>query len=1310
MKTLFRILTVFLTISISGVVTSCRDDLDVSSSIHRDSVSTLVLYLPDADEAAEFGKTRADYQDQKSLADASEAKINSLWFFAYPVKKEGVDYEADTKRQSIITVLDETQKTETNTFSYTGYEIENFQEGDYRIYVLANVADYLPSESELLISGSLNTDIDEETLRKTILNFTTEKYLESGNLPMACLNTEIKDKENSASGVGEEGIFTFKKDSKEVWADLIFLCAKVRYTILFDNTADGFSKEFSKADVEVASPSVANVKQKYALTEDGEAGTETIQDFNKFAREHSRVEYPGEDSQFLKEDGPEESDTYYEADLRALEEEGSWVSDNQRAWQGTFYFPVNSTTDRTKLTFKATGTGVSADGYNIVLPSESGTLEKGQFYDVQARFVNSNTTQLDVKVAVKEWTPATVAAELLGPVTLVVENTLIEAKSGYWTIMGYDSNLRATFISPEIEIGGEKYDLFSIELIESGTTNEDGEEYEFTDDFANHLRLTINPEIPYSQLKGLQESSSLEEYKYFHIKVGNLMKKIEVDPVSIEPILDVTPLKITIDVRELTASGTNSLKIPISFITNIDITQSGYSFTLTGDTGIIPGMPSAMNAALWIDYKEGLMTSDASSVYTINSNQGELTLNIADILAGNTYWNNEYTYKLTFSLSDGNGLIKTDSGEPLERKVVIEVKPYLTDYVIHFLCTDPDYLWDNPHIYVYQCLELPANLTGRNADYAGKTLGYYYDKQGNEKEDNAVAALEYLFSNNVSFSGWEGYGGTNDPNLNDISYPNMGFAMYTYNGKRDNANCGLNPENFSDYYIYDQNLNTAHQKGQSNWTCDICGDYREAKDYSSEDLSPDRGGAFFTGVSMEREHGENEGWVKYTLTGLATPGKCLIIFFNGHNWKDLPGNNDAAKTDNEPHYRFPCKDKGQDTAGVPLFDFPDNEGWFVFDGDGQANRTQNFRNIKPDDIVTLKSTDKIRFEWPANYISGSMATNLHVVRGNYSTDWPGIAGTYDSATGRYYTEVNVTDFNDYDKWILGANALKIMFNSNDGKRSTPILINFNDFKNTYRNHTYTISLQGTGEEVVNDNKFHKGDVLNISWWSEYSGRYYVNIYAEGIPTTSYHPFGDWGGTMVSDWNTSQRNYQSFTFDRDETGIFLQLHKNYERDNEIVKYNIYPSSVDYIEGKGGKDPNIRVTDHGHYKEYSVTLWEEHKHYLYFQDQDDKFSSTTPMAYMYTGATNNGWGSNATKMSPCDVPEGATSTHGSWYRIEIPVGFEQATFIINMNSDDPPRSDKGSNNISGAKLTAGYNTVVYYYDNPGGTGWGYYTVGD
>ena len=88
---------------------------------------------------------------------------------------------------------------------------------------------------------------------------------------------------------------------------------------------------------------------------------------------------------------------------------------------------------------------------------------------------------------------------------------------------------------------------------------------------------------------------------------------------------------------------------------------------------------------------------------------------------------------------------------------------------------------------------------------------------------------------------------------------------------------------------------------------------------------------------------ENPGWFYFDLPVLAKPNTALIMFADGHN-----GNND-------PQDRYPA----HMVPGVPLYNFADKEGWFLYDWN-ESDKNE-FVDDKPNnpEIETLSNVSQL---------------------------------------------------------------------------------------------------------------------------------------------------------------------------------------------------------------------------------------------------------------------------------------------------------------------------------------------------------------
>ncbi|MCH5230069.1 MAG: hypothetical protein J1F12_08790 [Muribaculaceae bacterium] len=851
---------------------ACTDDVDTRKALPEIQANTLTIHIPNPEIAAEYGATRSDqYQNTRAKDETYEANINELWFFAYPCGDD------TSGRNPVIEKL--TPQGSVNFVpdaEYSTLSVSGITDGDYHIYLLANFERYLEKGKEI------TTSISEEDLQKLVADFSTN-YLVNNQLPMYCLNTQVGYSKNTP--IGEAGVFTYNDTHKELYANLTFLCAKVRYTILFNK--DDFSNNFSSNNIDFKAASASNIRQQTAWHTNGQAKSDFLENGISDLTIKAR-EYPDPTSHYFDENGPQE----YENDLK---ETTFGESDKQRAWQGIVYLPENKLADedRTYLTFSAEGDEVK-DSYDLKLFDKEGkTLDHGKFYDVVVKLVHPEVADFPATVNVSDWDLQTLTYNLHGPYELKVSKTKLTVGIDNWTILGYDSNAEVSWndlIPIYTSTDGRNYKFFEIERITQTTLDEDGNTYEFQDEFPNHIRVKINSRMPYDELKGKELSS----YAYFYLQSGNLKKLINVELEEVIPVLDVTPAKIVINVRELISSGINSNSIPIEFSTNIDVSDN--KLTLSGIEGLISGT-SGYNSVLNLDLKEASYNNGY-----LNKSEGSMKLNFLNILDGNSFWTKSHEFTLTFVLSPGDGY------ETKTKKVHIQVVPYSSDYTIHFKCKQT--LWTNPHIYVYQCLELPLDYdfkvydtsTNEMISAAGKTVGYV-NTGTNYKA--YLAGLEYVFSNNASFRGWKGFGGTVDYDIPGSQYEN-GFVHL--GGVGDNYSKSFSPGNVNpDIYDYNTNLNTRHyadkEATSDNHFCATCA--------TVGNLNRD-GNRGWPGIGMIYE---GNGWWRYTLSGIATPGKAMIMFTNDHDGVSSNQN------------RFP-----EDAAvGIPLFDFPDNEGWFLFD-------------------------------------------------------------------------------------------------------------------------------------------------------------------------------------------------------------------------------------------------------------------------------------------------------------------------------------------------------------------------------------------
>lgn len=239
------------------------------------------------------------------------------------------------------------------------------------------------------------------------------------------------------------------------------------------------------------------------------------------------------------------------------------------------------------------------------------------------------------------------------------------------------------------------------------------------------------------------------------------------------------------------------------------------------------------------------------------------------------------------SLTQTYRVTATGYDQTLTEDVKLNIVPNAMYYRLYFRPKNGK--WDNPHIYVYEPLFTP------NGTEVRFPVGDYFEN-----------ALLYSFTGMRTFKGWNTQGGEV---ANPV--PSGSDNGGTYNGLGDS----FKPENGGNYYNH----------------IDYCPDFREGSECSSCQTSVN---VKWPGVRMKNADAVGHfGWFYFDLPLLAQPGKALIMFADGHS---------GPSDNNSKYYRYPA----HMVPGVPLYNFADKEGWFLYDVDkGDANE---FVDDKPE--------------------------------------------------------------------------------------------------------------------------------------------------------------------------------------------------------------------------------------------------------------------------------------------------------------------------------------------------------------------------
>lgn len=1002
-----RFSKIYLTLlaALAPTLTGCIDDVRLPECNQEEYYDGIVLRVPDATKLSQ-SMTRADVTRAELDLAENEGRITSLWFFAFDEDGDMIREEMDLSKGLTNGELG------AHDGGYTNYDITSFfkddnavKSGDWRIYLVANVDNY--SEA-----AKIDDIADEDAVKELKLHFyttdgedgeyrLTKSYIAENGLPMAALPADMQFKANGDDNYSDpdnDGRLHIDNNTKGViHADLAFLCSKVRYTVLFDNTYtydDSSSPIFEGMSFKVNGLSASNIfcgSTTVTGTHDSPGEAHDVPNLNI----EEKV-YPTNASDYPSSEA--------EKTNMLTKKESVVETAAQRAFQGVFYLPENLDADnRTTLNFSAKA--INIDGSNAsdgaalnytmpLLPEENGTdtngetvaltrdIERAHAYDIVARV--SRLEQMDIQLLnVKDWDPKTISYALQLPTYLNVEKTAIEVKAGETTTFTYSSNAAVKGVSPKY---GDKK-IYKVEA-------KDGV-----------ISVSVDPLISESDFNNIM--GSLEKYNYIHLVAGNITKKIQVTP-DLKRFLKVGPTPITIDARERIASSDYNGHFEIEIETNVSqftISDVKLNDTDTKASWALANPGSDLTLTSGPDDAAGTINFSSKNSYTFTTatatngdNRLVLYLNY-DNLNGGTFWQDSYTLKFKVSVPNTN-YSEGDENYVEPKEVTVYIRPNSDNYTIYFKGDG----YDDPHIYVYQCLELPSYLSN---DYK---IGSTYLRSmpvGYVDGTNRSASLEYSFTGAIAFKGWDSPINANALKTGGWETGTFDQGFYIFPGANKDGNwC----QNFNG-----ADSNMRYLKGES---VDFCAAHR--KDLADPTKNGGKGctncekvataHAGWPGIKMlYQKEGENAGWWKFVLSGVATPGKALIIFTKQHSTYD-------------GILQYP----GANQPGLVLFDFSTRVGYFNLDGAKMFCPDQESANYKVD--TTIKDGwAYYRLKWKyehgqvyyskLNFSSIPSGVNLYKV----DSDTKITTGVYDmtgnSGNDAYFDfRVKVEDIKGEVKW------------------------------------------------------------------------------------------------------------------------------------------------------------------------------------------------------------------------------------------------------------------------------------------------------
>lgn len=897
---------------------ACTDDLARTDTPQPGPGEGLIsLSLPGiVYDKADATSTRTQTGDEAD-ATKDERRVTSLWFMAYPT--------TDGDGEALVQLL--RPSDDELTHDYKTFNIR-IKAGTYHIYVVANMSEIDPTYTEQQLKDCILSYRNGTGENATLVLPSPE----GNGLPMVYESTDA--------------VNITAAQSKTIQADLVFTCVKVRCTLWFDNTTDGHSDNghsnavFGQNYLLMESVTGRKIATQAHLLPTGQA----IEELELLSTALNGRYADG----VYSEDAHETLD-FTSDDPQA---KGQW------AYRTTFYLPEHyvkqnsdqSYLDITAALHDATDTKKANLQYTLPLgdePTDSQPLRqlpRGKYYDIVGKIVNLGG-EIESNVAIMDWTPKEVNTELESPYHLWVKETVIkELKSG-------------TPVTIPCRTDAPRLEAFSTDIkIESGgvTILPTTQTYlvTFNEDYTA-FTVQINPAIP--------PSTSLEEerFRYILIRIPDpenegkylLSKRIDIEKVSTDPYFHVTPKEYTVRISDI--GNLPEHTVIFSYETNlteVNVKCGDETITTTG-----------------IKWSENTNVTITDSGLENGKGTVSVTLN-------KPYEPANYTRTQTVTLDytatyDPSGEVQPTITR--EDHTTVTIIPNAQTYRLHFRPVDDS--WTNPHIYVYEPLYAPDGTEvlitgGRGLIYNGQIKDFWGTPNAdvnNPKNDLlGENALQYSFTGKRTFLGWQGEGGTTETP-----------KTYYYNG---NEHYWDGDYYFSLKYLQFDNWNNGNgARSAYNWDIDyVAKEFRNEcsecnmsapKGHNNVDTeNPSDGYNYkWPGVAM-KEDPENPGWFYFDLPALAKPGKALIMFADGHDGPK--GAVEECKPKRYPAHMVP---------GVPLYDYADKDGWFLYDY--QKGDDNGFVDDKPE-IADLQTTT-YRIHVP----SGNKGIHVWIENGNNDT-------------------------------------------------------------------------------------------------------------------------------------------------------------------------------------------------------------------------------------------------------------------------------------------------------------------------------------
>lgn len=438
---------------------------------------SVTVYIPYSNVTREGSDTPdADAVDIQG----KEGVITDLWFFAYPIGKG----------EAVVRRIDIDQLSSDNNYRVFYCDLK---QGEYKIYLTANIP-------------GISIYTTEEQLKAKTLDFSNGNLPVQGELPLLY---EYKNNEDNNK------LNVSPSTSATITANMTFVCSKVKFSLRFDNTDTGFSKNsFGSNRLKITSITVKDIVTKGGLFDGhGNDGTQekmlTVNDFD-----FNKDQWSYTDSLYLPENYNKGKNTYLEI-------------------KGT---ELTSAGDETTITHT----------YKLLLGGEAGNksggnLERGTFYDMIARIKGKGKMDMDINMSVFKWDLMDVYADF-SQTSLWVSRT---GKSDY-TNFDHDNKTGQQILVTSQYNDSIGYKTNAKEVtVECVSKSKIGDKpLVLATPQSGQILFTVNPDIEMGEYNGNTTGTAVVA-----IRANNLVKYIDVQ-YNVTPFLNVTPLEVEIHTEE----------------------------------------------------------------------------------------------------------------------------------------------------------------------------------------------------------------------------------------------------------------------------------------------------------------------------------------------------------------------------------------------------------------------------------------------------------------------------------------------------------------------------------------------------------------------------------------------------------------------------------------------------------------------------------------------------------------------------------------------------------------------------------------